>query len=134
MLSAHARGTYNLHPPSCSARHPPPPEPPTQTMFARGPVVAVGILLVWCYSGILFDHPVAQSAPPLRRGELGLRPVAELGPLHWRGARTPGPARRVAWVARAGWLESSRIRIYSLYPVIPAQAGIGSIKFVSRIV
>ena len=51
--------------------------------------------------------------PPLRRGELGLRPVAEPVPLHWRGAPTPGPARRVAWVARPGWLESSRTRTYS---------------------
>ena len=58
--------------------------------------------------------------PPLRRGELGLRPVTEPVPLHWRGARTPGPARRVAWVVRAGWLESSRTNTYSPYSVIPA--------------
>ena len=53
------------------------------------------------------------TSTPLRRGELGFRPVAESVPLHWRGAPTPGPARRVAWVVRAGWLESSRICTYS---------------------
>ena len=60
----------NIFPPR-RALHAPPrhTEPPTQTMFARGPVVAVGIL-VWYRSGILFDHPVAQSATPLRREEL----------------------------------------------------------------
>ena len=42
------------------------------------------------------------TSTPLRRGELGLRPVAELGPLHWRGGRIPGPARPVAWVVSPG--------------------------------
>ena len=80
-----ARGTMYSHPPSRKARHPPPTEPPTQTMFARGPVVAVGIR-VWYRSGILFSiivttpsrkarHPSAErnfsprryvpSSPPL---------------------------------------------------------------------
>ena len=42
-----------------------------------------------------------------------LRDGMYLVPLHWRGAPTPGPARRVAWVVRAGWLESPRNRTLS---------------------
>ena len=61
-------------------------EPPTQTMFARGPVVAVGIL-VWYRSGtllsIIVTTPALRATPP-QRGTLargGTYPV----PLHWRG-------------------------------------------------
>ena len=36
-----------------------------------------------------------------------------LVPLRWRGGRIPGPARRVAWVVRAGWLESAYLFTYS---------------------
>ena len=79
VLAAHARGIIYPHPPSCFARHPPPTEPPTQTMFARGPVVAVGIR-VWYRSGILFSiivttpsrkarHPSAEGNFVPRRDE-----------------------------------------------------------------
>ena len=100
------------HPPSCSARHPPPTEPPTQTMFARGPVVAVGIR-VWYRSGtllsIIVTTPALRATPP-QRGTLARDGTYQV-PLHWRGGRSPG------------WLESSRKRTYSPYSVIPAQAG-----------
>ena len=68
-----ARGIIYSHPPSRFARHPPPTEPPTQTMFARGPVVAVGIR-VWYRSGILLSITVttpALRATPPQRGTLG---------------------------------------------------------------
>ena len=78
-MAAHARGIIYSHPPSCFARHPPPTEPPTQTMFARGPVVAVGIR-VWYRSGTLFSiivtTPTLRATPP-QRGTLsrdGTRP------------------------------------------------------------
>ena len=74
------------------AKHAPPPAqvPPTQTLFARGPV-AVGI---------------------------GVFPVAEEVPLHWRGGTTPGPARRVAWVVSAGVVRECGIGyLVSCHPV-----------------
>ena len=51
------------------------------------------------------------TTPP-QRGTLAHNWTCQV-PLHWRGAPTPGPARRVAWVVRAGWLESPRNRTYS---------------------
>ena len=64
-----ARGIMYPHPPSRFARHPPPTEPPTQTMFARGPVVAVGIR-VWYRSGtllsIIVTTPALRATPPQR--------------------------------------------------------------------
>ena len=55
--------------------------------------------------------PALRATPP-QRGTLARDGTYQV-PLHWRGGRTPGPARRVAWVASPGWLESSRKRTYS---------------------
>ena len=64
-----ARGIMYSHPVAQSATPLPPTEPPTQTMFARGPVVAVGIL-VWYRSGTLFSiivtTPALRATPPQR--------------------------------------------------------------------
>ena len=49
-----ARGTMYSHPRRALRDTPRHTEPPTQTMFARGPVVAVGIL-VWYRSGTVLS-------------------------------------------------------------------------------
>ena len=64
-----ARGIIYSHPVALCTPPPPPTEPPTQTMFARGPVVAVGIR-VWYRSGTLFSiivtTPALRATPPQR--------------------------------------------------------------------
>ena len=57
--------------------------------------------------------PSRKARHPSAEGNFALRRYIPV-PLHWRGGRTPGPARRVAWVARAGWLEISRKHTYYL--------------------
>lgn len=61
----------------------------------------------------LSNHPGLR--PPLRRGELGLRPVAEYVPLHWRGVRRTGwsfsPLRRQMCIHMCRW------RLYKTHPL-----------------
>ena len=64
------------------------------------------------HNGGYNDHPAGIAGTPPQRGTLARDGTYQV-PLHWRGGRTPGPARRVAWVASPGWLESSRKRTYS---------------------
>ena len=78
----HARGIIYSHPPVALCTTPPRhTEPPTQTMFARGPVVAVGIR-VWYRSGTLLSIIVTTPAQPptkiaFSRGPVSCHPSAE---------------------------------------------------------
>ena len=106
-------------PPVARSATPPARNPPTQTLFARGPG-AGGIgttdAINYCDSfhswAVALDHPgtLARATPPQRgtRTATGTYQV----PLRWRGGGLP-----------SGWLESADLSTYSL--VIPAQAGIG---------
>ena len=151
-LAARARGIIYSHPPVALCATPPPPtEPPTQTMFAWGPVVAVGVL-VWYRSGTLLSITVttpALRATPPQRGTLFRDGTRSSSP-PLEGWAQPGVVRECekthlvpilchsrvggnrAWVVISYlirennsvlWFYLSKIRNTNLIDPIPAYAG-----------
>ena len=146
-----ARGIIYSHP-RRALHDTPPPEPPTQTMFARGPVVAVGIL-VWYRSGTLLSitvtTPSRKARHPSAEGNvIPRRNVPSSPPLE--GWAQPGVVREfknthlipILCHSRAGgnravivtsylirennsvlWFYLSKIRNTNLIDPIPAYAG-----------
>ena len=56
----------------------------------------------WFWAGVGYNnHPAGIAGTPPQRGTLARDGTYQV-PLHWRGAPTPGPARRVAWVVLGG--------------------------------